>query len=129
MLLRPAGAPQGLSSLGKEGGMATHETRIVETRVVDDVCVVALTGEIDMSTADEVERALTETIRTATLRRMHADLSSVEFLDSSGLRALLRSKEAAVDARIDFAVTNFSPRIERVLRTVGLYDYLTSETA
>lgn len=109
--------------------MATQETRIV-----DDVCVVALAGEIDMSTADDVEQWLTEAIRDTavrdtTVRRLHADLSSVEFLDSSGLRALLRSKEAATGAQVDFAVTNFSSRIERVLRTVGLYDYLTSEAA
>ena len=104
--------------------MATQETHIV-----DDVCVVALAGEIDMSTADDVEQWLAEAIRATSLKRMHADLSSVEFLDSSGLRALLRSKEAAVEAQVDFAVTNFSTRIERVLRTVGLYDYLTSEQA
>jgi anti-sigma B factor antagonist len=56
-----------------------------------DLSVVAVTGEIDMVSAPELERRLAEVIRRGV--PVVVDLSEVTFIDSSGLRELHRASD------------------------------------
>jgi len=99
--------------------LATHTAR-----VVGDICVVTLSGEIDMSNSGEVETWLRDAIEGC--RRIEVDLGSLEFLDSFGIRALLRGREHAEAFGVAYRLTNPNTLVERILRTLGLYDHLTS---
>ncbi|NUT35855.1 MAG: STAS domain-containing protein [Hamadaea sp.] len=100
--------------------MATHTAR-----VSGDTYVVALSGEIDMSNSDELEGWLREAVSASGRRRIVVDLSALEFLDSFGIRALLRGKEHADAHEAVFTVTNPNGLVERILRTLGLFEHLT----
>ena len=99
--------------------MPTHTTRMT-----GDVCVVALAGEIDMLSADTVEKWLIDG-RTNSGAAVVVDLSAVEFLDSSGVRSLLRAKEALEADKVGLTVARPNAMVERILRILGLYDLLT----
>lgn len=56
--------------------------------------VVALTGDLDLAYADELERALRK-LRYAGFECVVLDLRGVEFIDSTGLRLLITQRNAA----------------------------------
>src|SRR5512132_103534 len=59
----------------------------------DDICIVRVAGEVDMSHEDEVREELRRAAE-ADSRGIVVDLTECEFIDSSGVRALLLSREA-----------------------------------
>jgi anti-sigma B factor antagonist len=61
----------------------------------DEACLIRATGELDRSTADRLSSAL-DAARADGVTTL-LDLSGVSFIDSAGLRVLLRSARA-VDA-------------------------------
>jgi anti-sigma B factor antagonist len=91
-------------------------------RMSDEQCIVDLSGEIDMLSADAVEKWLCDAGRTAGVTAVVADLSGVEFLDSSGVRALLRAKETLDLDGVAFSVVRPNAMVERILKILGLYD-------
>lgn len=58
------------------------------TRSADGATVIALAGEVDIYTAPRLREELTRTISRGS-HHLVVDLSGVEFLDSSGLHALV----------------------------------------
>lgn len=102
--------------------MASHGVRMA-----GDTCVVELAGEIDMLSADTVEKWLCDAGRSAGAPAVVADLGSVDFLDSSGVRSLLRAKDALDADGIAFSVAHPNSMVERILRILGLYDMLVAE--
>lgn len=65
------------------------ESHVLSARVdVGDRTVIVLLGELDI-TGNEVLRLLLDTIRSAKWARVLVDLGELEFIDSSGLQALL----------------------------------------
>lgn len=57
--------------------------------------LVALAGEIDMSTADGVGSAVVELLHRQPYRRLEVDLAQVRFMDSSGVNILVRCSARA----------------------------------
>ncbi len=60
--------------------------------VIDDTATVAINCEIDMHSVDVLEAVL-RAILAGTSRRIVVDLSGVGFMDSSGLRMLVKAHE------------------------------------
>jgi anti-anti-sigma factor len=54
----------------------------------DDVVVGVLSGEVDLSNAADLERAITEAVPNSA-RGLVLDLSALTYVDSSGIRLLL----------------------------------------
>ena len=54
----------------------------------DDVVVGALSGEVDLSNAADLERMITEAVPNSA-RGLVLDLSALSYVDSSGIRLLL----------------------------------------
>ena len=79
-------------------------------------------GDVDMTTAEEVERAVREELELAPVL---LDLREVAFMDSSGLRALdaliRHGHEKAGALRIDPELSN---SVLRVLELTGMLDIL-----
>src|SRR5262245_58698928 len=59
----------------------------------DDILVVRVAGEVDMSHEDELRDELRNAV-AADPRGVVVDLTECEFIDSTGVRALLLSREA-----------------------------------
>ncbi|MDX6606905.1 MAG: anti-sigma factor antagonist [Solirubrobacterales bacterium] len=87
----------------------------------DDVYVVRVAGEVDMSHEEELRGEL-RTAVAADAKGIVVDLSECEFIDSSGVRALLLSREAQhpEDGAERLAVAASSEQILRILSVMGI---------
>ena len=54
------------------------------------------------------------------------DTGGLEFIDSSGLQALLHAHDAATEAGVAFRVSDPSPEVRRILALFGVEDLLTN---
>ena len=87
----------------------------------DGTRAVVVAGELDQATLPELQRALDEVIDAGS-GNVLIDLSDCSFIDSSGLAALVSSRErmtGAGDAR-GFAICCGSPQVQRLLEITGL---------
>src|SRR4051812_4384073 len=66
----------------------------IETRVQGDVVRVAPTGELDLASVGDFDAAM-EQAEAGSPPTLVLDLSDLEFLDSSGLRAIVLADERA----------------------------------
>ncbi|HKP99023.1 MAG TPA: STAS domain-containing protein [Actinomycetes bacterium] len=84
------------------------------------VCLVRVHGEIDLSNAQEVSRAIGSAMGQEA-RRLVVDLSDITYLDSSGVALLLRLAERLQTRRrqLHLVVPRGSP-VRRVLVFTGL---------
>jgi anti-sigma B factor antagonist len=89
-----------------------------------DAIVVALTGELDISSAGRVEQALerAETRRPAVLV---LDLSGLVFMDSTGLRIVMRADARARERGGRLTVVRGPEPVQRVFRITRLDERLT----
>ena len=87
----------------------------------DDVFVVRVRGEVDMSHEEELRGELRTAVE-ADPNGIVVDLSECEFIDSSGVRALLLSREAQhpEDGTERLAVAASSEQILRILSVMGI---------
>jgi anti-sigma B factor antagonist len=87
----------------------------------EDVYVVRVAGEVDMSHEEELRGEL-RTAVAADARGIVVDLTECEFIDSSGVRALLLSREAQhpEDGTELLAVAASSEQILRILSVMGI---------
>ncbi len=84
---------------------------------------VVARGELDMASSDQLSTAL-EPALSAHARLVIVDLSDVTFLDSSGLRAIVRASNALQDAGGRLVVEGVSGAVARVLEVTGLLEHL-----
>jgi anti-anti-sigma factor len=92
------------------------EFRLGSTREAERL-LVSPHGELDLTTAPELETALLE---ADDCRELVVDLAAVTFMDSTGLRLLLAQRERARRSGIDFVVTGVDGAVARVLEISGL---------
>ena len=59
---------------------------------------------------------------------MVLDLSGLEFMDSTGLRVLLRARSAADEGRWQVFLRDVPPTITRLFDMTGVHDALPPET-
>jgi len=87
----------------------------------DDVFLVRVAGEVDMSHEEELRGEL-RTAVAADTKGIVVDLTECEFIDSSGVRALLLSREAQhpEDGAVRLAVAASSEQILRILSVMGI---------
>jgi anti-sigma B factor antagonist len=107
LLLKQEGAPP----------MCSVELR---TRECDGRVVVVLRGELDVTEAASVAAALTEV--AARERQIIVDLAGLEFIDSSGLAALMRVRKHARHAGGDLLLAAPQQQVLRVLAVTRLIE-------
>jgi anti-sigma B factor antagonist len=86
--------------------------------------IVRVEGELDIATAPDLERVLLSP--RARGQRVVIDLAGLRFMDSTGLRVLLRAQAAAKDGRWEVYVRNVPPNITRLFTIAGVQDALPS---
>jgi anti-sigma B factor antagonist len=94
-----------------------------ETSRAGDAWSVRPVGELDLETAPLLERELTAA-RTAGAGRLVLDLRALTFMDSTGLRLVIRWDTAAKDEGFEFAIVPGPEVVQRVFRLTGMDEHL-----
>lgn len=81
---------------------------------------LVLAGEIDLANADAVVEVGTRCLRESSLRELVIDLGGVTFMDSTALSALVRLRNAAIEAHRSMTLDNVPDRVARLLEMTGL---------
>lgn len=98
------------------------------SRTYDEV-VIALVGELDISTCQRVTDVLSAVEQTPP-RRLVIDLSDLSFLDSTGLAIFLAiDKQCRKNARPSLEIRPGPPAVQRLFELIGAADRLPFSTA
>lgn len=84
-----------------------------------DGSVIAPRGELDMATQGELRAAIE---RQAAHGAVTLDLSGLRFLDTSGLRLVLETAEAARTEGFAFTVLRGIPAVQRLFEVAGVVE-------
>jgi anti-anti-sigma factor len=90
----------------------------VVTRDEGDDVVVALSGELDLAGEGRVEAAIAAA--QASGRPLTIDLSGLNFIDSSGLRVLVRLHNLATTSGLRYRLIAGPPQVHRTFALCGL---------
>ncbi len=81
--------------------------------------VVAVTGELDLSTAPALSRSLADVLDQRP-QRVTLELGRLEFIDSTGLTLLVRTSNRLKEHDGTLRLAHPTPPVRRVLEIVGL---------
>jgi anti-sigma B factor antagonist len=104
---------------GVDAGAVGSSCTLGERRV-DGISVVGVTGVVDMLTAPDLEKAITEAAKSSPTAVV-VDMTAVEFLASAGMGVLIAAQDELAPA-IRFAVVADGPATSRPLKLVGVTD-------
>ena len=82
-------------------------------------CTLILTGELDLVTAPSLERAVADVLE-GPVGELVLDVHGLQFVDSTGFRALLAAKDGCHAAGVGFAMTRGPDAVERVFDVTGV---------
>jgi anti-sigma B factor antagonist len=122
-----AGRDEALSSLAALNALAPPppEFDVATDRDPGGVIIVRPTGELDIATAAKLERALHDGRRPGD--QVVLDLAGLEFLDSTGLRVIVKGVEAAARDRWELRLRHGRPAVRRVFEIAGVLGALPFE--
>jgi len=92
-----------------------EQVKLEEGTGPDGATVIHVSGEVDLATHAALEEAIVRVVRSGR-NRVVVDLAGVPFLDSSGIRALLKGREEAVAHGAVVSVRNPQRVVDKVLR-------------
>jgi anti-anti-sigma factor len=95
----------------------------LETQVRDRVAVVGLAGELDLAGAVVLERELAR-LEADPLAALVLDLRELEFMDSSGLRAIALAMQQAEASGRRFALVPGAAQVMRVFEITRMRERL-----
>ena len=99
---------------------AVSESFHVSSESSDGSYRVIASGELDIATVPVLEEAFDEAL-AAEAARIVVDLGGVTFIDSTGLRLLIRMNETCADGTLAIRSTAI---VDRLLQVTGLLDQL-----
>jgi anti-sigma B factor antagonist len=88
-----------------------------------DVYAIRLSGELDLATADGVQREL-ERVEASDARSIVLDLSGLTFMDSTGVRLMLSARARSRADSDRLTMLRGSAAVQRVLDLTGVADLL-----
>jgi anti-sigma B factor antagonist len=88
----------------------------IEVEHGDGTIVVRLAGDLDLATAPRLIDEISAITDCDTSHRVVFDLAAVEFIDCSGLRALLQSREHIMTTGHGFEVVDARPNAVRLFK-------------
>jgi anti-anti-sigma factor len=115
-----------------QAAIATPQARdpapVVEVERFDTRAVVTLCGDLDLIVERQVMETIAGAIAMDGLRSLHIDATRVTFIDSSGLRSLLLSREAVLDEGLEFSLAIAATgSVSRLLVLAGVHTVLADE--
>jgi anti-sigma B factor antagonist/stage II sporulation protein AA (anti-sigma F factor antagonist) len=86
---------------------------------LEEMSLLALTGELDYTNAERLQHDLQEAIGPRA-RDLVIDLSDLSFCDSTGIQVFLAVRKITQDRGGSIALTGLQPRLERLFHLTGL---------
>ena len=99
-----------------------HPYLTVEVTSTPEAHTVALSGEADLLGAPSIEAAVVDA--TSEAQRIIVDLRNLTFIDSSGLRALMRSHEHCSARGVEMRVIPGPENVQRLFELSGMNEIL-----
>ena len=90
----------------------------------DGRCLVRLSGEVDLAVVPDLVTEFEYAIEQIS-PHIVVDVSEVDFIDSSGLAALVRARKVAEERQGSLVLTAPSESIDQLLRLTRLEEYFT----
>ncbi|MBM7854695.1 stage II sporulation protein AA (anti-sigma F factor antagonist) [Desulfohalotomaculum tongense] len=87
--------------------------------------VVRLAGEFDLGAADKIRRELDDALDSSEARHIIFNLSSVTYIDSTGLGVMLGRYKRISQYGGKMALVNPQPQVKRILELSGLLSIIT----
>lgn len=115
-LLTVSDRPSSLAA-GSMGSLA------ISTRVQGEHYTLTLSGELEIASAQLLEEAIAD-VCTAGAKELVLDLGGIEFMDSTGLGAILRGRTLCEEHGCDYCLTPAHRPVQRVFELTGLRDKL-----
>lgn|GEM_PF-453738 len=119
----PTGPGQWGKALRYDAGVGAQEHLRVDARRTDERVVLHLTGELDLASSPVFERAL-EDADVASAPLLVLDLDELKFVDSTGLRVILLAHEGSRARGQEFAITQGSPQVQRLLSITSVAEHM-----
>ncbi len=94
----------------------------LSVEVIDDPACVRVSGEVDAATSPRLQQTLEACAAKST--DLELDLTGVTFIDSLGIRVLVRAHELTAGAGGSLRIPNVSTVVRRALTYAGLVDHL-----
>lgn len=91
------------------------------------VLTVHARGELDLGCEEQLVNAVRDPLSSGSASEVVLDLTAVEFIDSSGLRAVLRCQEVAQEAYVPFKLCVKDGPVRRLFAITGVghkFDYV-----
>lgn len=82
--------------------------------------VLVIEGEIDLATEARFHEAVLEALRAQPFGRVVLDCAGLSFIDSSGLRVLIRAHKAAKEHHSSLLIASPTPRVAQTLHVTSL---------
>ena len=99
----------------------------LDVTAADGRTIVSAVGELDLASAEAFTRAVSEQLATGPVT---LDLSTLVFMDSSGVRAINVALREAAERGSDLRVrAEMQPSVVQVLELTGMMGLLTIEDA
>ncbi len=92
---------------------------ISRTTFDHDHAVMAVSGELDMSTAPDLSDALADVVDRRP-RDLTVDVADLAFIDSTGLTVLVRASKQLREHDATLRLSSPTPSVRRILEIVGL---------
>jgi anti-sigma B factor antagonist len=88
----------------------------ISARQVDQVTILDVSGNIDMSNSPEVRKTLLRVIREKSATRVVLNLTRVAYIDSSGVASLVEGLKASRDLGLRLILYGLSDSAREVLK-------------
>jgi anti-anti-sigma factor len=96
----------------------------VERNAGESSATLALAGELDISTAEQLQQAVSKLLAEDGARELTVDLRRLIFIDSSGLAAMLFTSKQCERFECRLSVIPGSPTVHSVFELTGLHELL-----
>ena len=110
--------------MSDQAGHSAGDDLYVEARFHGTEAAIVLVGEFDMAGTERFWGALSEVLGTCP-RSVVVEARGLMFIDSSGLLALARARDAATEAGVAFRLTEPSSALRRIVELCGLQELLS----
>lgn len=96
----------------------------ISTGCAPESCIVDVSGEVDVSNADELRDAINDIITNGTATSVDIDLTKVPYIDSTGIGVLVGATHRAREAAKTVSVVCPNENILRVFNLLGVDEQL-----
>jgi anti-anti-sigma factor len=101
----------------------------VDISIEDGVALVIPRGELDVAGTPALEAAIADVLDEPEVQGIVIDLSQLEFMDSSGLRAVVLADKRLNEQGVRFALVRGGEPVHRVFELTRMTERLTWVTA